>query len=92
MLIQWLPDIHSHDLQIWLAENLRALCSLEHKNKMNCCNDGMISAILAVLGREKQINPAAVSKFIWATSHENVSSEIFDQVRFKPACSATEAS
>ena len=29
---------------------------------------------------------------IWAISHENVSSEIFDQVRFKPACSATEAS
>ena len=28
----------------------------------------------------------------WATSRENVSSEIFDQVRFKPACSATEAS
>ena len=28
----------------------------------------------------------------WATSRENVSSEIFDQVRFKPACSATETS
>ena len=27
-----------------------------------------------------------------ATSCENVSSRIFDQVRFKPACSATEAS
>ena len=30
--------------------------------------------------------------FKWATSRENVSSEIFDQVRFKPAYSATEAS
>ena len=30
--------------------------------------------------------------YIWATSIENVSSEIFDQVTFKPACSATEAS
>ena len=29
---------------------------------------------------------------IWATTRENVSSEIFEQVRFKPACSATEAS
>ena len=27
----------------------------------------------------------------WATSRENVSSGIFDQVTFKPACSATEA-
>ena len=29
---------------------------------------------------------------IWATSRENVSSVISDQVKFKPACSATEAS
>ena len=29
---------------------------------------------------------------ISAASRENVSSEIFDQSRFKPACSATEAS
>ena len=28
---------------------------------------------------------------IWATSRENVSSGILDQVRFKPACSAAEA-
>ena len=28
----------------------------------------------------------------WATLHENVSSGIFDLVRFKPSCSATEAS
>ena len=28
----------------------------------------------------------------WATSRENLSSGIFDQVRFKPAESATEAS
>ena len=32
------------------------------------------------------------TKAIWATSRENVSSGIFDKVRFKPACSATEAS
>ena len=30
--------------------------------------------------------------FKWATSRENVFSAIFDQVRFKPACLATEAS
>ena len=32
------------------------------------------------------------SNTIWATSHENVSSGIFDYVTFKPACSAFEAS
>ena len=34
----------------------------------------------------------ALAIIIWATSRENVSSEIFDQVSFEPACSATEAS
>ena len=29
------------------------------------------------------------NKSIWATSRENASSGIFDQVGFKPACSAT---
>ena len=33
-----------------------------------------------------------INKLNWATSRENVSSGIFDQVRFKPVCSATEAS
>ena len=31
------------------------------------------------------------TKRIWALSSENVSSDIFDRVNFKPACSATEA-
>ena len=31
-------------------------------------------------------------KKIWAAPHENVSSGVCDQARFKPACSVTEAS
>ena len=33
-----------------------------------------------------------ILKTIWATSRENQSLRIFDQARFKPACSTTEAS
>ncbi|XP_069107826.1 neurobeachin-like protein 1 isoform X1 [Argopecten irradians] len=64
MLLCWLPDIQSHDLQIWLSESLSMLCGRGHNNKMNCCNDGMISAILTVLGRERQINQKAVGHLI----------------------------
>ena len=38
------------------------------------------------------MGPLLVIILIWATLRENVSSGIFDQVRFKPVCSATEAS
>ena len=36
--------------------------------------------------------PCTLIRVTRATSRENVSLEIFDEVRFKPACSATEAS
>ena len=62
MLLGWLPDIQSHDLQCWLSENMSVICGNGHKNKMRCCNGGMISALLSVLTREKQINSKAIGE------------------------------
>ncbi|KAK7507554.1 hypothetical protein BaRGS_00001489, partial [Batillaria attramentaria] len=64
MLLQWLPDIQSHELQVWLAERLAALCSHGHRSRMSCCSEGMIGHIITVLGRQKQINPKAVGHLI----------------------------
>ena len=47
-------------------------------------------AILLVLSRGGSYN--CMIHINWTSSHENVSSGIFDQVRFKPACSTTETS
>lgn len=75
MLLCWLPDIQSKELQIWLAEHLCTLSS-QKQNKMNCCNEGMISAIIKVLGRQKQIDPKAVGrKLLHVDSLESVLSE-----------------
>ena len=38
------------------------------------------------------VNQLIFAMINWATSRKNVSSGIFDQVRFKPACSTTETS
>ncbi|CAH1788242.1 unnamed protein product [Owenia fusiformis] len=64
MLIQWLPDIQSHDLQIWLTECLKVVCSSGNHNRMYCCNEGMVTAILKILKREAQINTQAVGNLI----------------------------
>ncbi|WAR10788.1 NBEL1-like protein [Mya arenaria] len=64
LLLQWLPDIQSHDLQIWLTSLLRQLCGLDHTNKMQCCKEGMISCLLTILAREKQISHTAVGNLI----------------------------
>ncbi|XP_041374666.1 neurobeachin-like protein 1 [Gigantopelta aegis] len=64
MLLQWLPDIQSHDLQIWLSQSLRSLCGAGYRNRMKCCSEGMISTILVVLERAKQINSTAIGHLI----------------------------
>ena len=62
MLLQWLPDIQSHELQVWLAEQLNSLCTQGHRSRMSCCSAGMITHIITVLGRQKQIDHKAVGE------------------------------
>ncbi|ESO94157.1 hypothetical protein LOTGIDRAFT_232423 [Lottia gigantea] len=64
ILLQWLPDIHSHDLQIWLSNELKCLCGWGHRNRMSCCTNGMVGTILSVLKRRKQIVHKAVRNLI----------------------------
>lgn len=64
MLLQWLPDIQSHELQVWLAERLTGLCTHGHRSRMSCCMAGMIPHIITVLGRQKQIDHKAVGHLI----------------------------
>ena len=64
MLLQWLPDIQSRELQVWLAEQLTRLCSHGHRSRMSCCTAGMITHIITVLGRQKQIDHKAVGECV----------------------------
>lgn len=65
MLLRWLPDIQSRELQVWLAEQLASLCCQGHRSRMSCCSSGMISHIIMVLGRQKQIDHKAVGEYIY---------------------------
>ncbi|GAB1600529.1 neurobeachin-like protein 1 isoform X2 [Argonauta hians] len=64
LLIHWLPDIQSADLQVWLSKKLQLLCCHGHINLMNCCNEGLIGSILMALKQEKQITCKAVYNLI----------------------------
>ncbi|XP_076450797.1 neurobeachin-like protein 1 [Babylonia areolata] len=64
MLLQWLPDVQSRELQVWLAERLASLCTHGHRSRMSCCTAGMIPHIITVLGRQKQIDHKAVGHLI----------------------------
>ena len=62
MLIQWLPDIESRDIQLWLAESLRMICSCNSHNRMHACNEGVVAAILNVLSRADRVNTKAIGE------------------------------
>ena len=74
MLIEWLPDIESLDLQLWLSTCVRSLCASSTHNAMLCCNEGMIATILSVLARHRQIDSKAIglaslrNLFYWVMS------------------------
>lgn len=85
MLVYWLPDIQSHDLQIWLSERLMCLCSHGYHNRMNCCNEKMIGAILSVLSRERQINPKAVGEYIIRKFTEILNESLY-KIFFEVTC------
>ena len=51
-----------------------------------------VKIISLIYSRAYHVGGITMEDLRWATSHENVSLGIFDQVRFKPACSPTETS
>ena len=73
----WTPQVQSYPGKVWLG-----------------CLDVTIVVDWDVKQQNKQdwFGGLATAEIKWATSGENVSLEIFDRVRFKPACSATETS
>ena len=54
ILVQWLPFIQSHDLQLWLAECLQHVCCGSAHNRLQCCNEGVIGKLLETLGQHKR--------------------------------------
>ena len=42
MLINWLPNIADTGDQLWLAQNLRDVSCNSEKNRMICCDGGVI--------------------------------------------------
>ena len=52
-LLKWLSETEYEHInqQIWLCENLRALCGANMQNKMLCCKNGLILKIVETLSK-----------------------------------------
>ncbi|XP_053554652.1 neurobeachin-like protein 1 isoform X2 [Bombina bombina] len=46
LLIQWLPEIESHDLQIFIADWLKRICCINKQSRTMCVNANMVICII----------------------------------------------
>ncbi|KAM8934102.1 neurobeachin-like protein 1 [Pelodytes ibericus] len=46
LLIQWLPEIESHDLQIFISDWLKRICCINKKSRTMCVNANMVIRII----------------------------------------------
>ncbi|KAH8042417.1 hypothetical protein HPB51_023256 [Rhipicephalus microplus] len=60
-LLHWLPQLESHSLQLWLAEQLDSMVKGSLRSRMACARGGVIPAIIHVLGRSNTIGGKAVA-------------------------------
>lgn len=64
MLVQWLPDIESHDLQTWLALSLVQLARGGKYNQIICCDAGMLKAILDTCSQHHKLHSGTLSQYL----------------------------
>ncbi|KAL4635789.1 neurobeachin-like protein 1 [Arapaima gigas] len=64
LLIQWLPDLESSELQIFAADWLRRLCSLNRQTRATCVNASMVMRILDTLGCHAHLHRACAESLI----------------------------
>ena len=86
-----LQDNNAHDIMIYLNANG---CKVQNIHVKLSSSTGFICSVYTVLTRTDWCRAwiTCITFDKWATSRENVSSGVFDQIRLKPACSATETS
>ncbi|XP_078072025.1 neurobeachin-like protein 2 isoform X4 [Mustelus asterias] len=56
ILVQWIPDLKSRNLQIFVSNWLKKVCGATLRTRMTCVKAGMLSATLESLGRYSQLD------------------------------------
>uniref|UniRef100_A0A7M4E3Q1 Neurobeachin-like protein 2 n=1 Tax=Crocodylus porosus TaxID=8502 RepID=A0A7M4E3Q1_CROPO len=56
ILIAWLPDLMSRDLQVFLSDWLKRICSASPQSRLTCVKAGMVSCLLDALGAEQALD------------------------------------
>ncbi|KAL1022209.1 hypothetical protein UPYG_G00023730 [Umbra pygmaea] len=64
LLIQWLPEMDSAELQVFTADWLRRLCCINRQTRATCVNAAMAVRLLATLERHARLHRACAESLI----------------------------
>ncbi|KFM00482.1 Neurobeachin-like 1, partial [Aptenodytes forsteri] len=64
LLIQWLPELESHDLQIFISNWLRRICCINRQSRATCVNANMVIRIIETLNSHSALHCACAENLI----------------------------
>ncbi|XP_029444090.1 neurobeachin-like protein 2 isoform X2 [Rhinatrema bivittatum] len=64
ILVQWIPDLPSHDLQIFVSSWLKSICDSSLQSQMTCVEAGMVSCLLSALCSDQQLDSKCAENLI----------------------------
>ncbi|XP_051567309.1 neurobeachin-like protein 1 isoform X1 [Myxocyprinus asiaticus] len=64
LLIQWLPELDSAELQIFAANWLRRICGLNRRTRVTCVNSCMTLRVLSTLERHDRLHRACAESLV----------------------------
>ncbi|XP_030052735.1 neurobeachin-like protein 2 isoform X1 [Microcaecilia unicolor] len=65
ILVQWIPDFASNDLQIFVSSWLRRICNSSLPSQMICVEAGMVSCLLDTLCSDQQLDSKCAENLIY---------------------------
>ncbi|KFV42888.1 Neurobeachin-like 1, partial [Tyto alba] len=64
LLIQWLPELESHDLQIFISNWLRRICCINRQSRATCVNANMVIRIIDTLNSHSALHCTCAENLI----------------------------
>ncbi|XP_069501900.1 neurobeachin-like protein 2 isoform X3 [Ambystoma mexicanum] len=64
ILVQWMPDLTSRDLQVFVSDCLKRLCDSSLQNRTTCVEAGMVRCLLAALAAGQVLDAKCADNLI----------------------------
>uniref|UniRef100_A0A8D2LCF9 Neurobeachin-like protein 2 n=1 Tax=Varanus komodoensis TaxID=61221 RepID=A0A8D2LCF9_VARKO len=85
LLIQWLPELESRDLQVFISNLLKRICCLNRQSRATCVNTNMVIHIIKTLSQHALLHGACAENLIALLgalgSHSMSSEELHQLIR-----------